>query len=776
MRFIKKPGFLTVNVFLTSIIIILLFSLIIPFSSSEIIINSGGVSTDFSVLTGAAFNVCSCASGADTVIIKNTGSFPAGFVINSNLDYVMLSEAEFNLAPGETKTITLKVVDSCTEKQDDLVLTISSNLGIVKSVKKQITIGECQNLKASMFAKSNTVNPCTAAEYTFYIQNIGPFEEIYSIKSKYDKNINYSAQQFKLSSGAIREINASLRFECNVNGEFKIPFSIEAQTTGLEAEFEHALNIEKNYSYSLIGNSDQLACLHQDSKVYFSIKNEVFIPNKYRIIVKTQDGLSVSYPKDAILKGFEEQQLEIVVKSQKKPGFHTITVIVEDELGKVKRTLPIKVEEANCWDLRINLDTPKEPLCPGRYEYMINFTNLGKFDENMSISINDENFIPEKNDFMVKPGQYDQTKLVFNGPDNDISSDVTVTVNSFGYLKFSQSFEAKSLSSYSCYYVNVPSKKVSVRYDAKRVSYKIRNDGRIYNNYFLLADAPEWLSLETENVELNSKEEKWVSFVFNPNEEIKPGDYNIILSAKTQNKDIIYEIPLMLHLRDKNIFEKGYEYIFYDLTRLILFILLIIILVLLIILIITIIRAPKYALKFSTRVEKHMNIFYWLLAIWLLVALFIVIIFGIPTFPKSYHAQTNSSALYFEWPQDAEYRINLSDYFNDPDMDLLTYGVTGLENIDAEIKDDIVVFTPKKGFYGKETAIIAAFDSQGGETLGDPMTLSVVQVIKPTFMQYMSAIRYYLVLIPLLIILFLIFLIVVYAYRRPVSSARRKKN
>ncbi|MEM4259889.1 MAG: hypothetical protein QXG00_01505 [Candidatus Woesearchaeota archaeon] len=774
MKFIKNHGFLTTKVLLISIITILLFSFIIPFSASDIIVNPGGVSTDFSVTTGSVFNVCSCTSGADTVLIKNTGTFPANFVIESNLDYVLFSESNFFLAPGEIKIITLTVFDLCTEKKDSMLLTISSNLGVVKSVKKQLTIGPCQNLKVSMIAYNNSINPCNSALYTIYVQNIGTFEETYNIKSKYDENINYSSKQFKLKPGELKEINVSLKFDCNINGEYKIPFVVETKTTKLKAELEHNLRIEKNYSYSLNANSEQIACLFQDSKVYFNIKNEVFFSNKYKIIVKVQDGLRVSYLKQVILNGFEDKQIEILIKKEKKPGFHTLIIVVEDELGKVKKELPIKVEQVNCWNLVVNLDTPKEPLCPGTYEYMMNFTNLGKFDENISISITDEDFIPEKNDFIIKPGEYDHTKIFFDSPDIDKSSNVTVTVNSFGYLKFSQSFEVKSLSSHSCYYVNIPIKKVTARYDANNVLYKIRNDGRIYNDYFLTADTPNWVDLETKNVELNSKEEKRISFVLNRNEEFGPGDYNITLYARTYTPNITYEIPLILHIRDKNIFEKAYEYIFFDLTRLIIFILALILLILLILLIITIIRAPKYLMKFSTRIEKNMNLMYWLLAIWLIVALLLVVVFGIPDLPKAYHAETNSSALYFEWPQDTKYKVNLSNYFNDPDMDLLTYSISGVENIEAEIIRDTLILTPKKGFYGKETAIITAFDSQGGETLSDPITLSVVQVVKPTFMQYMSAIKYYLILIPLLLILFLIFLIAIYSYRRPLPGKRKK--
>jgi len=56
------------------------------------------------------------------------------------------------------------------------------------------------------------------------------------------------------------------------------------------------------------------------------------------------------------------------------------------------------------------------------------------------------------------------------------------------------------------------------------------------------------------------------------------------------------------------------------------------------------------------------------------------------------------------------FNLNLNDYFNDPDGDLLRFSFTGNSNINITINNGNVSFVPKKDFFGRETVIFTASD------------------------------------------------------------------
>ena len=63
-----------------------------------------------------------------------------------------------------------------------------------------------------------------------------------------------------------------------------------------------------------------------------------------------------------------------------------------------------------------------------------------------------------------------------------------------------------------------------------------------------------------------------------------------------------------------------------------------------------------------------------------------------------------------EFDEDTTFNLNLNDYFNDPDGDLLRFSFTGNSNINITINNGNVSFVPKKDFFGRETVIFTASD------------------------------------------------------------------
>jgi hypothetical protein len=775
MRFIKKTGFLTAGL-VVSVLVLVITLFLIPLAHAEIIVQPA--SNDFSVQTGMSANaleICSCSTFKDELIVTNTGSFAATYAISSNLDYVRFSESTFTLNPKESHTLYYMLADTCTQKEDTLQITLHSNLGITKTITKTFSIGECQNLKASLVALNDTILPCQVAQYKLFVQNIGNYDEQYAVSSdaKYEGFLNYSDKLFILKPGQIKQVNVHLRLECNKYGNFAIPFHVDTTTSNLQSDFTHQLTIIPKYDYSISSDQKQyLACTYDDTKIKFNIQNEVGIPNKYAITIKNVDDLKLQYQKDAILPGYGFEQPEILIKNPKKDGFTNLIVEVTDELGNVKKNLPIQVETGSCTNLHISYQEPaevKDPLCPTTLTYLIEIDNKGKFDEKINL-LTDQ---PEGKitfnmpEFTLQSGKKIQVKAFVETADLDAEQQFTIQVLRWGEQIQSKTFSYKTMSDYTCNKLVGTNVKQIVRIDDTKASFRFKNTGYAPNTYDLSIVGPDWVSLETDKLDLAMNNEQWINLKFDADNQLLAGKYDFKLIAQPTGKGYRYEIPLSLTVRNKTYFERAYEFIFLNNCRLSIFIGAAIIVALLLVLIIIKITAPNYQYKLSNRIEKYSKIAYTLLAIWLIAALFVVLIFGIPNLPKSYHAQTNSSALYFEWPQDAKFKITLSKYFSDPDKDTLTYSTDGTEHVKAQIKGDTATLTPQSGWYGKEIITFIATDSQGGSSPGKPMTLSVVQVIQPNICEYGSALKYYMALGLLFIILVIVFFMVIFSNRRP---------
>lgn len=82
--------------------------------------------------------------------------------------------------------------------------------------------------------------------------------------------------------------------------------------------------------------------------------------------------------------------------------------------------------------------------------------------------------------------------------------------------------------------------------------------------------------------------------------------------------------------------------------------------------------------------------------------------------------------LYHEWKKNNNYEIDLSEYFFDPDGDVLTYSTTQPENITATIDGSLLILTPDYNWTGTAQIKITARDDAGGEVTSPTIILNVV--------------------------------------------------
>ena len=77
------------------------------------------------------------------------------------------------------------------------------------------------------------------------------------------------------------------------------------------------------------------------------------------------------------------------------------------------------------------------------------------------------------------------------------------------------------------------------------------------------------------------------------------------------------------------------------------------------------------------------------------------------------------------WKQDTTHSIDLSNYFTDPDGDMLTYSVTETQNIIIDITGNTAHMTPKTGWTGEEQVKFIADDGKEGKMTSNTVPLRV---------------------------------------------------
>lgn len=87
------------------------------------------------------------------------------------------------------------------------------------------------------------------------------------------------------------------------------------------------------------------------------------------------------------------------------------------------------------------------------------------------------------------------------------------------------------------------------------------------------------------------------------------------------------------------------------------------------------------------------------------------------------------------WDEDTRLKIDLSEYFVDPDGDRLSYVYTPVDNIVITISGDTATLTPEKDWFGEGSTTFTASDGKGGRVSSNEVSLYVRDIEEPTFWQ-----------------------------------------
>jgi len=124
---------------------------------------------------------------------------------------------------------------------------------------------------------------------------------------------------------------------------------------------------------------------------------------------------------------------------------------------------------------------------------------------------------------------------------------------------------------------------------------------------------------------------------------------------------------------------------------------------------------------------------------------------------------------YQVWPENSKHAVNLTNYFMDPDMDIITFDYFPIEDIDIVVEKGMATFTPKKNFVGVRYTSFIAEDPEG-ETVRSPV-MTIVVVPNDSFL-----IRYANIILTIALIILVLLIVVLYEISRPAEGKKPKKG
>jgi hypothetical protein len=692
------------------------------------------------------------------------------------------------LASGASKEVFLYISADCSRGNDDLVITVTSNLGVQKSLEKRIVRDRCQNIEAWVTNYTKEIGPCQSKNVEINVHNVGPFAETYTVNSNYDKYISYNANSFNLEPNQYYKITATVKFDCGMYGQKDVLFKIYSDNNKLSASLNARFDIRQEYYYDFSVNSVvddnvgvQVCNRMQSTKIPIVVKNNGAVPNTYNVKF---DDLPGSATVEELIDGKfslnpgEVKTFYVNVDSTKYRYEHKLkdfTIKITPELGDFVKEKKVVLEFAACYEYDVivyDYDNSKNrPLrtCANLdYSYNINIINneLSKESFYLSIVEGPSNVWLSKTLTELSPGDNDIVKLYIVGPDDNSEHKIVLKVTSGKEIVEYREVWIKSYDTISCHETLIAKDSFKINYQTPSISVPVKNKGIVDNTYLVIWNGSDIIkgNLNLLNVAMSKKGEVLLNIDSVDKDE---GDYTGTLtlgdaSGSKHSKEIT------VTLKDKPFLRKAFEYLaFNGVCKQVSLYQIVAILIIIILIIIFLIRGPNYPYNFWNRFKSKASVIVFLLVIFLIGMILVVSFVGLPkTKGEIYNLTINSSGLTYEWLQDDKYVLDVSQFFYDPENRTLEYSVEGLENIKAIVNGKMISFYPKYGWSGTEHARIIASDDMGGNVTSPEFTLMVRYIPKKSFAEIHTIYCWYFNLLIFLILLIFIFVAVFVKQKR----------
>jgi len=533
------------------------------------IVNTVFAQEDFSLFSQSQeLNVCSCSSQTNFITIQNIGDFVSIYTIQvsgSGEKFVNQLPQSFTLGPGASRTLSQVFSIPCGVTGEFFVnIKVSTTSGVAKEFTQKIIAKTCNPIQVYTKNLSQEINPCEKVKFDLILENIAPYSEVYEISAINKKEYTNSFLPIRLNPNQRATIPIEYEFSCDKHGFFELPFSIYATNTQVEVIIPFNLTIKSDYRFGVKIPDISSQCTEFKEDYKLTITNNFNKQNNYTINLKAPRFIGLDKEFLSLEVG-QSESINLIVDPRKSDdllGLYNITVIIEEQIGKTKKEIPLKISLEDCYSIGLDLKVVRSRVCGQEKKFDLNIENLGKAETVEIYFDKDYSFLSLENSvFELDEKDKEHTFIVFN-PENAKPGNYKIGV--IASLQTSNSstlekkyFDLEILPEEKCYDLDVKNYKQFVENSNSFIPIKIRNTGFYTQNIFLNLENDNF-SLSENNLVLDENQEKLITVKLN---NLSVGNYLVPLKIFDTQNNTICEHTVKINLREKNTLLKTYIFV-----------------------------------------------------------------------------------------------------------------------------------------------------------------------------------------------------------------------
>ena len=611
-----------------------------------------------------------------------------------------------------------------------------------------------------------TINPCQEADFSFKLTNSGSKSEIYKFSVEDFDGVAHITPNLFLSPGDTRIVKFILKPECSLHGDLNPKIIVEIENEKVEIPI--LLHVEKAYDFSLDFEDNVTICNGVETRHEVRIENLAGLQNNFSIST-SKDWVTSEYGYVVIDEGSLAIFDLILEPSFKTEATSVVNIEITPKYGDsiVKK---LHVNSQTCYSQEIRLEDRK--VCENTDTVYVYLKNRGLFEESFELLLEDDMFYLDFNNITLGSGEDTRVPIIIgdttiNRHELLIKSRIKGTPEEFS-KELKEIVEIVSLS--DCYRPTLLTKKIIVQHNNETNLLEILNLGIDSELYLVELNAPEWASIDDEELFIGKGLTEVVEIFTYPGEDVEEASYNadLVLTSKiTGNK---YVEKFTISVSEFNLI----EYVIKNKCCIALLTLSLLALIFFI----------KFILDAQDDDKKRAMLIDLLVILVILILGLVIVTLCFNTFKTKfgleyrneinetqnqcltyYDEELCDSSYYIRFDEDTRFKLDLSDWFYDPDNDELQYSASEVDNLNLKKSGSLVTLTPEKNWYGTEEIVFYADDGKGGTAESRKFYIHVLDKKEFFVQDFVLDYHIYLFiavgLILLLIILFLVFLVLI---------------
>jgi hypothetical protein len=756
---------------------------------AELVVNK--YTSDFNAysVNNEQLKLCACETKVDRIVVENTGQFYSNYHLEIRSAYpekIRVVGNDFELAPGHFKEILVYIEDSCTVRGEfpyDVVVT--SSYGRTQTISRSIRVDFCENARLTVTPNNVTVGLCDPATFQTTITNVGTYPDTFHLSfGPYDDIASIENRYVYLEAGQDYKQPVTFQFACTDYGTKQVPFLLDTDKNGPAAQEIRRIDITNEYGFTIEVDTALSACGMSTTQIPITLENNA--PVEDEITLRVSGASFATIQENVHLDGRESKEIMLTLTPNKGDvGSRTITIEARDVYGGIQKVRDITLDVDNCYDVAAEAREAPDvahiaPLqaCCGQRTMFVNVENNGDRTQAFILKVDGPSFfVLDETTIRLEPQQNMNVPVRVTLPcaDERYEADVIVMPLNQPLANTTAHFTIDAKSLRSCYMVQIDDDELCIDQDTQVIPVIVKHTGLEGGEYAISFDN-EVFDVQEENITLYPGDQRAIHLIPKVNLTAQElGRYIVQPLFTYEDPALDYNEHVGIELKGKGFFQRLVDWWnslpWQDVT-LCIWVIVILLLVLLTLGILLLLHWFGLTLFPGGLSRTTLTVIKTLLVVLVLVVLVGLLFLKLPGREQSFARVANTTdATVLEWYQNEDYRLDLRDYFVDPDKDILSYAATQPQDINARISGTMMTLTPDHNFAGENSMVITASDARGGITDSPTFILRVIPRKDLTFLQWLGVWCHYIVLVELLLALLLLFLIVL-----TVKEARPQKN